>query len=135
MGAKYTIINRVDPLNPEGPRLKYMSNKSDGLIDTRELAEYIAQRSGVSVGHVQGIIEDLGEELQNALYRGETIDLGPIGILTMNVTGEGTATAEEYTTANIKRTYIHLRCRKQLLNKLKDIKFDKVSYSKDVKKV
>lgn len=129
MSAKYTVVERKDPQNPDVEGKYYTSNKSDGLIDVREMAEYISQRSGVSVGHVQGIIEDLGEEIESSLLRGETLSLGPIGILSMNVSGEGATTKENYNTSLIKKAYIHLRVRKTLLNKLSEVKYEKVKYA------
>lgn len=128
MPAKYTVVERKDPAAPELEGRYYLSNKSDGLIDSRELAEYIAQRSGVSVGHVQGIVEDLGEEIESSLLHGETVDLGPIGIMYMNVSGRGATSVEEYDQGMIERVYIHLRCRKKLLAKVKDIVFVKPKY-------
>lgn len=129
MSAKYTVVERKDPRNPEMGGKYYTSNKSDGLIDVREMAEYISQRSGVSIGHVQGIIEDLGEEIESALLRGETLSLGPIGILSMNVSGEGAIAKDEYNVSLIKKAYIHLRVRKTLLNKLTEVKYEKVKYA------
>lgn len=129
MSAKYTVVERKDPQNPDVQGKYYTSNKSDGLIDVRELAEYISLRSGVSIGHVQGIIEDLGEEIESSLLRGETLSLGPIGILSMNVSGEGAITKDEYNVSLIKKAYIHLRVRKTLLNKLTEVKYEKVKYA------
>lgn len=129
MGAKYTVVERKDPRNPEVQGKYYLSNKSDGLIDVRELAVYISLRSGVSIGHCQGIIEDLGEEIETALLRGETLDLGPIGILSMNFKSEGSILAEDFNESLIKRVYIHLRCRKSLLNKLSSIPYSKLKYA------
>lgn len=129
MSAKYTVVERKDPRNPELSGKYYTSNKSDGLIDVREMAEYISQRSGVSIGHVQGIIEDLGEEIESSLLRGETLSLGPIGILSMNISGEGAIAKDEYNVSLIKKAYIHLRVRKTLLNKLTEVKYEKVKYA------
>lgn len=127
--ASYKVRKYVDFKNLEGPRKYGVVNASDGVIDKIELATYISERSGVSVGHVRGIMSDLEREIYNALLHGETVDLSGIGLLGLSLRSEGATTKEGFTVANIKDVKPHLRLRKQFLAALKTIEFNKVKYS------
>lgn len=127
--ASYKVRKYVDFKNLEGPRKYGIVNASDGLIDKVELANYIAERSGVSVGHVRGLLADMEREIANCLANGETVDLSGIGLINVSIRSEGATTKEGFTVANIQDVKPHLRLRKQFLAALKTIEFNKVKYS------
>lgn len=129
MAATYVVREYKNPSSPEVQGKYYMANKSEGLIDIRTIAKYIAERSGVSVGHAQGLIEDLGEAIFYYATQGNTVDLGPLGYLTLRFKGSGTVTKEEYHTGLLERAYIGLRAKKTLKAEMKKIEFKPLKYA------
>lgn len=129
MAATYVVREYKDPSSPEVQGKFYLSNKSEGLIDTRAVAKYVAERSGVSVGHVYGLIEDLGEAIFYYATQGNTVDLGPLGYLTLRFKGKGTTTKEEYHTGLLERAYLGLRAKKTLKAEMKSIEFKPLKYA------
>lgn len=127
--ATYKVRKYVNMKNQEGPRLYGVTNVSDGLIDKVEFATYISERSGVSVGHVRGLLADIEREIGKAIINGETVDLAGIGLVGASIKSEGVEAAEDFDQSLIVGVRAHLRLRKQFINELKSIEFSKIKYT------
>lgn len=127
--ANYKVRKYVNPLNPEEPKKFGVTNVSDGLIDKVEFASYISERSGVSVGHVRGLLADIEREIGQALINGETVDLSGIGLVGASLKSQGADAPEAFNVSMIVGVRAHLRLRKQFINDLKSIEFSKVKYT------
>lgn len=130
--ANYKVRKYADPQNQEAPRKFGVTNVSDGLIDKVEFASYISERSGVSVGHVRGLLADIEREIGKALINGETVDLSGIGLVGASLKSNGADTPEDFNASMIVGVRAHLRLRKQFINELKSIEFSKVKYTTTV---
>lgn len=130
--ANYKVRKFADPQNPEAPKKFGVTNVSDGLIDKVEFASYISERSGVSVGHVRGLLADIEREIGKALINGETVDLSGIGLAGASLKSKGADTPEDFNASMIVGVRAHLRLRKQFINELKSIEFSKVKYTTTV---
>lgn len=114
---------------PESGDAFYATNSSVGLMTADDVAEYVSKRSGVSVGQVRGLLNDVAEIVKESMLRGENVELGNLGIMQIKCSSIPTDKAEDLTTSNIRKVYPHLRMRKKLKSKVENIRFVKAKYT------
>lgn len=114
---------------PEGEDAFHAINSSVGLMTADDVAEYVSKRSGVSVGQVRGLLNDIAEIVKESMLRGENVELGNLGIMQIKCSSIPADTAENLTTSNIRKVYPHLRMRKKLKSKVENIRFVKAKYT------
>lgn len=120
---------RTVPGNAEAPIGYYATNSSVGSMDANDVAEYVAKRSGVSVGQIRGLLTDISEVISEAMLRGENVDLGNLGVLQIKCSSKSALTPEELQPTFIREVYPHLRMRKKLKSKINNIRFTKAKYT------
>ncbi len=103
MPAEYSIVVKVNPQDPLGPRKYYPSYKSDGRVKRRALALEASDRSTLSDADMDAAMTNLLALIPKHLAEGRIVDLGEFGTFRLTIKTEGAGTAEEISVRNIKK--------------------------------
>jgi len=125
MSIKYKTIARKNLLNPADPEKFYAIATASGKTDIDKLSRLIANNSTVSRTDVYAVIMGLLETIGDELADGNTVSLGKLGSLGINLKSDGAATADAVTAATIKGGKIIYRPGTELKSMLKTLKFEK----------
>lgn len=99
--------------------------KSNCLLSIEELAQEIGQRSIVKESTIIPVLIELSNVMGDKLSHGYNIKLDKIGIFGVAVKSKGFDTPSEITPKEVKFSKLTFRPDKQLLNKLKSMKYEK----------
>jgi len=127
MPAKYNVIPRKNPQDRDAPPKYYASFVSSGRTSTRKMAERIAALSTVSSIDTLAVIEALLQVIPQELAEGNIIDLGEFGSFRLRVQSEGSDTAEEVTSRNIKKVKVQFYPGKEIKQTIENTTFEKNS--------
>ena len=127
MPIQYSLIQRVNPKDTTAPRKFYAIAKSSGEETTRQLASEISKRNGLSIADVYAVLEAFIDLIPERLADGKIVRLGDFGSFSLTLSSEGTATAEEFTSALIKGNSLNFRPGKLIQKTLDTVDYAKVS--------
>ncbi len=127
MPIQYSLIQRVNPKDTTAPRKYYAIAKSSGEETTRQLASEISKRNGLSSADVFAVLEAFIDLIPERLADGKIVRLGDFGSFSLTLSSEGTATAEEFTSALIKGNSLNFRPGKLIQKALDTVDYVKVS--------
>lgn len=92
------------------PGMKYLLRpKRKKVIDSKQVAERIAETSAFSRGDVYGILTQYETILKWELLEGNPVKLGEIGTISPEFSAKAVDTLEEANLSTIKRKFIRLR--------------------------
>lgn len=120
-----SISEKVNPFAPDEPRKFYGITKSNGTINIRQLARQISKETSLGNPDVMAVIEALLQDIPEYLLDGKIVNLGDFGTFRLTVSGEGSATLEEYSTSLIKKTNLNFRAGKVFKDLLNSAVFQK----------
>jgi predicted histone-like DNA-binding protein len=101
MPAKYNVIARKNPRDPDAPEKYYPSFVSSGKVTLRQLAEHIADISTVSSIDTLAVLEAFLQVVPKEMAEGNIVDLEEFGSFRLRIKTEGSDTPEEVTDRNI----------------------------------
>lgn len=127
MSAKYNVVARGNPQNPEAPKKYYASFTSSGKITIRQLAEQIANISTVSSIDTLAVLEAFLQVLPKELANGNIVNLGEFGSFRLTIKSEGSETPEAVTVHNITRVTSQFRPSKEFKKVIENTEFKKAS--------
>ena len=125
MQAKYNVIERGNPGNPEAPKKYYASFVSSGKISLRKLAEEIASISTVSSIDTLAVLEAFLQVVPRQMAAGNIVDLGEFGSFRLKIKSDGSATPEEVSASNITNILPQFRPGKFFKNTISGTEFKK----------
>jgi predicted histone-like DNA-binding protein len=125
MPAKYKVIEKVNPRDPQGPRKFYPSLQSDGRSNQRKLALEAADRSTLSDADMDASMTNLLALIPKHLAEGRVVELGEFGTFRLTIKTEGAETAEEVTSRNIKKVGVRFIPGAAFRKMLEEVKFVK----------
>lgn len=99
MAINYKLIQRKDPSNKEEQpeqRKWYAVTKINSQITAQTVAQNVAARSGHSVGQVLGLLTDFMTRAAVYIQMGKTVEMKPIGNLTLSMHNDAADTEEAY---------------------------------------
>jgi len=99
---KFKVQTRVNPRNPQGPKMKYAVPVNAGRITLKDFAKEIAGRSSLTRGDIENVLSNFLEELPTFLKIGMSVQLGDFGTLRLTIASEAVDESVEFTVANIK---------------------------------
>lgn len=128
MAVKYNIVERKNILKPsEAPKF-YASAKADGEVSFKALAKEIAAAgSTVSDSDMLAVLNDLTKILTKHLAEGKIVKLWDFWSFQIGITSEGVASADKFTSSNIKGNKIQFRPGTDLREMLATVKYEKYS--------
>lgn len=125
MPAKYKVIEKVNPRDPQGTRKFYPSLQSDGRSRQRQLALEAADRSTLSDADMDASMTNLLNLIPKHLADGKVVDLGEFGAFRLTISTEDAETAEEVTVRNIKEVGVRFTPGPAFKKMLGDVVFEK----------
>ena len=125
MSVKYNVIERHNPGNPTAPKKHYPSVVSSGRKNLRQISKTIANISTLSSTDVMAAIEAFLNVIPEELADGNIVELGDFGNFWLRINTEGTATAEEVSTAQITRVLPRFSPGKEFKKVLQEVDFKK----------
>ena len=125
MLAKYSVVAKVNPQDPQGPRKYYPSYKSSGRANRRTLALEAADRSTLSDADMDASLANMLTLIPKHLALGEIVDLGDFGSFRLTISTEGADTEEEITVRNIKKVGVRFTPGPVFKEMLSQVKFEK----------
>lgn len=104
----YSLTTRaVNPGNTESAKKVYAVAQSKETLTLEKIAEHISEHNSVfSTGTVLGLLTDAVRCMTEHLENGNLLDMGSLGTFRVTLSGEGAETAEEFTTALIKKANV-----------------------------
>ena len=85
MPAKYNVIPRKNPLDPNAPPKYYPSFVSSGRVSLRQLSRRIAESSTLSSVDVRAVLEALLTILPQEMANGNIVELGDFGTFRLKI--------------------------------------------------
>ena len=128
MTVKYNVIPRKSLQKPTETPKFYAIAKSDGEVSFKALAKEVTQTgSTVSDSDVLAVLNDLTKLLVKHLSDGKVVKFGDFGSFQINISSEGVASADKFTSSNIKGNKIQFRPGADLREMLATVKYEKYS--------
>jgi len=125
MGVKYTVIEHVNPSNPQAPKKFYPSIKASGRCTQRQLAELISSMSTISTADTMAMLEALLVIIPSELAKGNVVELGDFGSFWLKVNAEGAETAAKVRPKQIKTLVPRFNAGKEFKKVLASVEFEK----------
>ena len=120
----------VRPTNPsekDGAKHIYAIAQSKETVTMRSLAKHIAEHNSVfSEGTILGLLTDAGKCIVENLKQGNRVDLWDLGTFFVTLSGEGAATAEEFSTSLISRVNLRWKTSKEMNTAMQNVTFERV---------
>jgi len=126
MSIKIKAITRINPRQPEAANRFYATAVSQGEVTLNSLSKQIAMMSTVSKTDVYAVLMALTEVIPQALEEGKIVRLGSLGSLTVNVSSDSKATAEEVSSNNVKQLKLRYRPSAELKVQVENFPVEKV---------
>ena len=123
----YKLYQRVNPKAPDATRKYYAFAKTSGTAEIRYIATRIARESTVSTVDTLAVLEALLDVIPDLLLEGKIVKLGEVGSFRLSLSSEGTENLDDFNVSMIKRTNLLFRAGSEFKNRLKNVKFTKVS--------
>lgn len=125
MAINYSVCKRQNPKEPTD--VKWYANAQVTSNYTFEnLCSEVEKMCTVTEGDVLAVISSAISCMINALRRGESVFLGDLGSFRIGLSSVGTATPEEFTSANIKKARITFLSGKSLKNAARTFQYKRV---------
>ena len=116
---------RHNPLDPEAPNKFYAIPVYTGKMGLKELSDEVAEKSSLTRGDCYNVIQNFLSTMKKALDRGYIVKLDDLGTFRTTLSSTGAETAEELSSANIKKARIRFTPGDELKGMLVNMKFSK----------
>ena len=130
MAARYKVIEKVNPRDPQAQRKFYPSLQSGGRSSLRTLAMEAADRSSMSEADTYASMANMWNIIPRHLAEGKIVDLDDFGIFKLAITTEGADTPETVTSRNIKKISVRFTPGPAFMEILNRVQFEKISPEK-----
>ncbi len=127
MAINYSLTQRVNLKDENGPRKFYAIAKSSGEESTRQLATEISKRSGLSSSEVFAVIEAFIDLVPERIAEGKIVRLGDFGSFNITLSSEGVEKAEDFNSSLIKGNKLNFRPGKLFQKTLDTLEYAKSS--------
>ncbi|MCA9930572.1 MAG: HU family DNA-binding protein [Anaerolineales bacterium] len=126
MSVKYNVVTKSNPQNREAPPRYYPVVSSTGRVNQRSLVQKGSQQSTLSAADLAAAMEVLLTLIPQELMAGNIVDLGDFGSFRLSVKAEGSDTAEEVTSNNIKNVHVRFTPGKEFKYAMSRVTFEKL---------
>lgn len=122
---KYTLRQRINPLDRTAEPKYYAAPKYGEEVDIRMLAEDISKSCTLTPADIRAVIESLIDRMPFYLKNSNKIRLDGLGIFKLSFSSEGKEKSEDVTAKDIKNLKVIFTPNNELRNALQDITFTK----------
>jgi predicted histone-like DNA-binding protein len=106
--------------------MKYYANIANReRITLKELSDEIADGRTLTPTDVMAVLISLSRKIPTHLLKGNIVDLGDLGTLTVNLSSEGSTAEDEFETSMIKGLKIRFRPSSDIKRSLKTATYSK----------
>ena len=112
---QYTLVQRVNPQDPEAPKKWFASPKTVQRLDLSETCKRATRHTSIAPAEVKAALELLVEVLPEMLGDSNSIDIG-IGTLRISYGSEGAESPEEFNVELIRNPKLIYTPSKSFLN-------------------
>ncbi|GHT37111.1 DNA-binding protein [Bacteroidia bacterium] len=121
---KYNVNKRVDPRNPQRPKIQSATPVNAGKVTLEDLAEETEARTSLSRGDVESVLTTTMQILPFYLKLGLSVQLGDIGTMRLSINSEGVPVGETFKHTNIKGVRTIFTPSVELKENLKNTSFE-----------
>ena len=123
----YSLSQKRNPQDPEGPRKFYAKAQASGEVDIDDLAEEIAYATSLTDGDVVNAIRALTKRIVYHLTRGHIVRLESLGDFRASLSSEGAETEEAFDDSMIRSARVVFRPGEQIRSAflVENLKFKK----------
>jgi predicted histone-like DNA-binding protein len=125
MSIKFRPVKKRNPARPGEPELFFPCPVSRSMVNVRQLANEIAERTSLSTTDTVAALDALTNVIPFFLGQGSIVALGDFGSFRITLTGKGVATKKEMTAADITGMRVVFRPGPEFLNLVKKAEFKK----------
>ena len=125
MSAKYNVISKKNPRDPEAPAKFYPSFVTSGRVSLRQLSRHIAELSTVSSVDTMAVLEALLTIIPREIANGNIVELGDLGSFRMRIKAEGADKAEAVTGRQVINVLPRFTPGKEFKKELNNVSFEK----------
>lgn len=105
---KYHVVSKKSPIDQS---VKFYARLLPVTpIKLKNLAEHISEACTVTVHDVKAVLSALETQIIRELRNGNSVRLGDLGSFRPTISSKGTASADDFTTGNIKRVNVRFHC-------------------------
>lgn len=97
----YSIAMLKNPMKADEEAKAYAKSQIAGELTLKELGQRVAKQTTVSRADVSAVLISTVENMIDGLHEGLQVDFGELGKFRLQITSNGAATAEKFTSANI----------------------------------
>ena len=127
MAINYKSVPKKNPGNQAAPAKYYAQTVSAGEVSLRQLAKMISEVATVKTADTMAVLEGLLNVLPMALGDGKIVRLGDFGSFSVSVSGDGAATPDALTAANIRKKVVKFRPGKEFNFAIDQFQLTKIS--------
>ena len=102
----YSLSQKRNPQDPEGPRKWYASAQASGEADINDLAEEIAHATSLTEGDVMNAIRSLENRIIYHLERGHIVRLEVLGDFRATISSEGVDAEDDFNESKIRKVNV-----------------------------
>ncbi len=121
----FNVVGRTPPGDPSGPVKYYAQARTRGVVGIDVLTHRIEQISTVSGADIRAVLYALVDVIPDMLENGQIVELGELGRLRVSLSSNGSETAEEVSSGNVRSSKILFRPGSRLRDMQKLLKFFK----------
>lgn len=125
MAAKYNVISRRNPNDPQAPHKYYPSFVSSGRVTQRQYVDEMAKHSTLTTVDLMAVLEGFLKSIPIEIAQGNIVDLGDFGSFKLRIKSTGSETEEDVTESNIENVLVQFRPGKEFKKVLKTVEFEK----------
>ena len=126
MSVKYSIAELKNMMRPQAPAKFYAKAQAREEIDLNRIADEISWGSTLTDGDVLNVLRGLIKKINEHLSDGDIVSLGEFGKFQYQLSSNGADTADEFTSANIRKVKVQFRPGKMIRQVIPNLKFERV---------
>ncbi len=123
MAIKYKTQKKRNGINDK--ELYYAFPVKSGVISTRDIAQYLAERSSLTPGDIRSTLIGLAEVMYTFLEKGYNVKLEDLGSFSISATSDGFETPEKCTPQHVRANRICFIADPEMKKKLEKVKFER----------
>ena len=125
MSLLYHIVPRKNPQKADAPHKYYIQLVKRGHIDFDKLMLRACEETTLNPNELRMGIDRAFTKAEEYLEEGFTVGFNRLGYVKVDSTSEGSETEEEATPDKVKRTRLHFKFGKDILDRLQRVGFEK----------
>lgn len=123
----YSVAQKVNPQDVEGPRKYYAVKMPQGEIDVRALSRRISRETMLGIVETSAVIEALLQAVPDLLSEGKTVSLGEFGSFRLTLKSQGAESPEAFNQSLILGPNLIFRAGREFRDKLAQVRYTRAN--------